>query len=74
MLCFTIYFHSTMANAGAKPDVTVIERYHLATEKIEKPATVVASLSTYIAYGALAAKAKELKQAEMVKTIMHAPA
>jgi thiol-disulfide isomerase/thioredoxin len=93
------YEKIAVANSGTKPDVTIIERYHQAMEKVEKPATVVASLSTYIAkgqsdslmdaqfkrlykgdksaedaYGALAAKAKELKQAEMVKTIMHAPA
>lgn len=94
-----VYEKIAIANSGAKPDVTVVERYHQAMEKFEKPATVVASLSIYIAkgqsdsvmdaefkrlykgdktaedaYGALAAKAKELKQAEMVKSIMHAPA
>jgi thiol-disulfide isomerase/thioredoxin len=93
------YEKIALANSGAKPDVTVVERYHLAMEKVEKPGTVVASLSTYIAkgqsdsamdaqfkrlykgekpvedaYGSLAAKARELKQAEMVKTIMHVPA
>jgi thiol-disulfide isomerase/thioredoxin len=94
-----VYEKIAIDNSGAKPDVTIIERYHLAMEKVEKPAAVVASLSRYIAkgqsdsvmeaqfkrlykgdktaddaYGALAAKAKELKQAEMVKTIMNAPA
>jgi thiol-disulfide isomerase/thioredoxin len=68
-------------------------------EKVDKPAAVVASLSTYIAkgqsdsvmdaqfkrlykgdksvedaYAALELQAKALKQAEMVKTIMHTPA
>jgi thiol-disulfide isomerase/thioredoxin len=45
------YEKKSLADAGPKPDLTIIEDYHLFKEKVESPSKVVASLSAFIARG-----------------------
>jgi len=57
------YEKISIDNSGPKPDIGIIERYHQAMEKIEKPSKVVASLSTYIAKG----QADSAMQAQFIR-------